>query len=1080
MIWALNLSPETQPQGDASSAGDNGVRFMLVASDLSSKNSPQTELTGACGAGRFAVVAANWRVPVAGGCHPQGRAAVRSVIRSVGTLVLVLMSLGPAAIAAAADEDLFRQTIAPLLERRCISCHNETDRKGGLSLSSAADLAKGGESGTVVTAGRPTESSLWTMIRGSMPDMPKRGAALSEADQQAVARWIETGAKWPTGVVLEEKPAADTNWWSLRPLAARSVGSVQKITTADRVWSRGYVDEFVSNKRREKKLMSATEADRATLVRRLSFDLQGLPPDPDLVEEFLQDRDPSAYERLVDRLLASPRLGERWARHWLDVVHYGDTHGYDKDKLRPHAWPYRDYVIRAFNTDKPYSQFIREQLAGDALYPDSTDGITALGFISAGPWDFISHAEVPETKIDGKIARNLDRDDMVVNTLNTFCSTTVQCARCHHHKFDPIAMTDYYRLQAVFAALDRADRSYDVDPQVSRQRQQIREQLQQVTRHRQQIDAEVARLGGTALTDLQRRIADLTKAASANPAIHAEYGYHSQIEPNSDRAKWVQVDLGEARPITKIVLHPCWDDFNGIGAGFGFPVRYKVELADDAEFKTNVVTVADHTRENVPNPGTVPQEIAVKDRTARYVRVTASRLATRSNDYIFAMAELRVLDDNGTNHALNRQVSAPDSIEAGPRWRRANLVDDRYPVSSNQPAREQLVAANREREELLARVLPERIREQRVQIENEQVAAESALRALPPAQSVYAGTIHFGSGAFVGTGPSGGKPRPIHVLARGDVRKPGREVGPGTLAIAPELPSQFDLPPDAPESARRVALADWIASPQNPLTWRSIVNRIWQYHFGRGLVESTSDFGRMGMQPSHPELLDALASEFRDGGQSLKQLHRELVTSSTYRQATTSDEQNSKIDSGNVYLWRMNRRKLEAEAVRDSVLLVAGRLNLSMGGPGFQDFVIERPEHSPHYEYRLHDPNDPRSQRRSVYRFLVRSQPQPFMTTLDCADPSIAVDRRNETINALQALALMNNKLTVLMAQHFAERLARASGRVEEQIVLAYQLALARTPSADELQALVSYTQQFGLPNACRVILNLNEFAFVD
>ncbi|HND56613.1 MAG TPA: DUF1553 domain-containing protein, partial [Pirellulaceae bacterium] len=349
--------------------------------------------------------------------------------------------------------------------------------------------------------------------------------------------------------------------------------------------------------------------------------------------------------------------------------------------------------------------------------------------------------------------------------------------------------------------------------------------------------------------------------------------------------------------------------------------------------------------------------------------------------------------------------------------------------------------------------------------------------SLPPQQVTFAGVVHNGSGNFVGRGAMGGKPRPIHILARGDVRKPGLEVGPGAPAIYPEAERWFELPADAPEGQRRVALSQWIVDHRNPLTWRSIVNRVWQYHFGRGIVESASDFGRMGRAPSHPELLEWLAVEFRDGPQSLKLLHRQLVTTSTYRQSSVGDEARERIDAGNVYLWRMNRRKLEAEAIRDSVLAVSGRLDYRMGGPGFQDFVVERPEHSPHYEYHLHDPEDPRIQRRSVYRFLVRSQPQPFMTTLDCADPSMSVDKRNETINALQALALLNNKLTVSLARHFADRVAREAPDPRSQVARAFRLALSRDPTSDELDALVDYANRHGLPNACRLVLNLNEFA---
>jgi hypothetical protein len=322
---------------------------------------------------------------------------------------------------------------------------------------------------------------------------------------------------------------------------------------------------------------------------------------------------------------------------------------------------------------------------------------------------------------------------------------------------------------------------------------------------------------------------------------------------------------------------------------------------------------------------------------------------------------------------------------------------------------------------------------------------------------------------------------PIHLLARGDVRKPGREVSPGSLAAIELLSARFHLPADAPESARRAALAKWITDPRNPLTWRSIVNRVWQYHFGRGIVDTPNDFGRMGALPSHPELLDWLAAEFRDGGQSLKGLHRLIVTSRAYRQASTvQNERASAIDRENRLLWRMNRRKLEAENVRDAALHVSGRLNATMYGPAFQDFVIEKPEHSPHYQYHLHNHDDRRTDRRSIYRFIVRSQQQPFMTALDCADPSISVDKRNQGLSALQALALLNNGFMISMSKSFAERLTQERVSTEDQIIRAYHLALARSPTAAELRDITAYTSEHGLANTCRLIFNLNEFVFAD
>src|SRR5262249_44474806 len=329
------------------------------------------------------------------------------------------------------------------------------------------------------------------------------------------------------------------------------------------------------------------------------------------------------------------------------------------------------------------------------------------------------------------------------------------------------------------------------------------------------------------------------------------------------------------------------------------------------------------------------------------------------------------------------------------------------------------------------------------------------LKQLPATRKVaYIGAVHTGSGNFVGSGATGGKPRPIFILTRGDVTRPGKEVGPGAIAAIPGLKGNFELAEQG-EGERRATLAKWLTDPKNPLTWRVIVNRVWQYHFGRGIVDTPNDFGRMGQLPTHPELLDWLAVEFRDRGQSLKHLHRLIVTSATYRQSSMNDSRLSLVDANNAYYGRANRRRLEAEAIRDSVLWVSGKLKDTLFGPSFQDFVIEKPEHSPHYEYHLHNPEDSRSHRRSIYRFIVRSQQQPFMTTMDCADPSMLVDKRNQTITPLQALAMLNDQLMVVMARHFAERVAVLDGDLSDQVARAISLALGRPPTSDELARLV-------------------------
>jgi hypothetical protein len=956
-------------------------------------------------------------------------------MRSLAALLLLALP----AVAAPPD---FDRAVAPLLVKRCANCHSGEKPKGDLDITRKAQVIP---------------ADVWKRVAAD--EMPPK-KPLTADEKATLKAWIDGGAMWGTDPIKLRPDPAD--WWSFQPLP---VNREAKTSAKERG-----VDHFINATLKQKGLTPAPLADRRTLVRRLYFDLTGLPPIPERVTAFERDTRPDAYEKLVDELLASPRYGERWARHWLDVVHYGETHGYDKDQPRPHAWPYRDYVIRAFNADKPYARFVQEQVVGDVLFPGTEDGVTALGFLAAGPWDFIGHVELPESKIDGKVARHLDRDDFVSNTVGTFLSLTAHCAQCHDHKFDPISQREYYGLQAVFAAIDRADRVYDADPKMTAKRAELVAKRTTLEATLAKLDADARTKGGKELADAEAKLT----AARKPPVVKPEYGYHSALAKKATDAKWVQVDLGKAVALDKVVLHPCWDDFNGLGAGFGFPVRYKVEVSDDAEFK-KAVTLLDHTADQ-PNPGLTPVDVVAKGHTARYVRVTASKLASRQNDHNFALAELEVFDAAGKNAAAGAGVSSLDSIEAPPRWTKKNLTDGIFPRAVATPAEVQRLA-DEVRKRFADALGVERSADLK-RTQTELMDVNAALGKLPPpAGRVYAGSVHTGSGNFVGTGASGGKPRPIHILPRGDVTKPGKEVAPAALAF---LPVKFEVKPTAPEGERRAALANWLTDKDNPLLWRSIVNRVWQYHFGRGLVDTPNDFGRMGDKPTHPELLDWLAVEFRDGGGSMKKLHKVIVTSDAYKRASSPDAMNEKLDSDNRYLWRQNRRKLEAEAVRDSILMAAGKLDLKMGGPSFQDFVIEKPEHSPHYQYHLSDPDDVKTHRRAVYRFVVRSKQQPFLAALDCADPSLAVDKRNQTITPQQALALLNNKLTLAMAKHFATRVEKLAtddtGRVRE----AFRLAIGRDASEKEAELLAKHAKEHGLASACRAILNLNEFAFVD
>ncbi|MBY0507773.1 MAG: DUF1553 domain-containing protein [Bryobacteraceae bacterium] len=828
------------------------------------------------------------------------------------TLPSALLCLLSAQLPAAVD---FATQIQPLLAARCAMCHDGDHAQKGLVLTSGAALLRGG----VVVPGDPQKSLLFEKISGDKPAMPPVGQRLSLAEVDLIRRWIAEGAKVPPEGETDSK-----GWWSLRPLRRPPVPAATP-------WSRTTIDRFIAATHSAKGLAPSPEADRRTLLRRLKFDLHGLPPEPEEMAAFLSDPDPRAYENLVDRLLASPRYGERWGRHWLDVVHYGESHGYDKDKPRRNAWPYRDYVIRAFNADKPYARFIREQIAGDALYPESNEGVVATGALVAGPWDFVGHAELREGTRDKRIARLLDRDDMLMTVMSSFTSLTVHCARCHDHKFDPIRQSDYYALQAVFAGVDRADQPLDADPAVRAQRQGLLRKLREIE--------------------------------FATGPIEERLGQVSSREMETVKAALEEIDQRR--------------------------------------------TLLNHEK----TAGGTPKQ---KTRNAE-LDAERQRLAQEAQALNARLRELR----------LNQIADA-------------------------------------ERNRL-------------VQLRAEEKEAQAALKALPEPQWVYAAAAYF---------PSSGKftpalePRPVHVLQRGDVDAPKELAEPGAVTAVRALPARFALPAGVSESARRVALADWIAHPDNPLTWRSIVNRVWHYHFGKGLVDSPNDFGRMGARPTHPELLDWLAAEFRDSGGSLKQLHRLMVTSAVYRQSSNRDPAHARIDADNQFLWRMSSRRLDAESVRDSVLQIAGSLDLTMGGPSDEHFWF-KDDHSPVYDYARYSAAAAR-QRRSVYRFLVRSVPDPWMESLDCPDPSLLTPKRNVTMTAVQALALLNDPLVIEQSRRLAGRLRAASPKFPSQLALLYSLTLNRRPSAAEEKLLASYTASHGLENLCRVVINSNEFLFID
>ncbi|HVU86644.1 MAG TPA: DUF1553 domain-containing protein, partial [Pirellulales bacterium] len=722
---------------------------------------------------------------------------------------------------------------------------------------------------------------------------------------------------------------------------------------------------------------------------------------------------------------------------------------------------------------------------GDVLYPDDPQAKIATGFVAAGPWDFVGHMELREGTTDKEIARSNDRDDMVMTTMSTFTSMTVHCARCHDHKFDPIKQQDYYRLQAVFAGVDRADQTY-FDADVKHERDEVHAEIAARDTEQKKLAEERAAVTSPELVALDARIKAVTDELAAIPDPFApsdqaagspSNGYHSEIASKADETKWVQVDLGQAVAIDLVRLIPARPtDFRDT-PGFGFPARFRVAISNDPTFAAQDV-IADHSGEDFPNPGQRPFSVTPQGVTGRYLRVTAEKLWPRSNDFVFALAELQV-ESAGRNVAAGAAVTALDTIEAG-RWSTKNLVDrfdSRHelpevaaPAAAAALVRRQTLEREQndlraERARVAEALVPAELKQRIGAVEQHLADLRKRLESLDKGKQVYALKSH--------------EPREIHLLRRGDVKSPAERLGPGALGCLPDMPREFLLSDPRDEGSARAALARWIVHPANVLTRRSIVNRVWQYHFGAGLVDTPNDFGRMGAQPSHPELLDWLAVELREHGESLKTLHKRIVTSSVYRQASADDAANNRLDAANRFLWRQNRRRLDAEAVRDAVLATSGKLDLTMHGPSVRQFAF-KDDHSPIYDYARFDVDDPGAYRRSVYRFIVRSVPDPLMECLDCADPSLLTPKRNTTLTALQSLAMLNNALFVRQAEHFAERLRAATNDPREQLRTAYRLALSREPRDEEARLLVDYAAQHGLANACRLIFNMNEFVFVD
>ena len=1010
--------------------------------------------------------------------------------KMIGILVGLFLVEWQPLIAADQDVPVFDREIAPLLVRRCLDCHSRAEKKGMLDLSRAESANKGGESGTAIVPGKAAESLLWQRVRdGEMP--PKK--PLPKEEIELLKRWIDSGAKWGTSPIdpfaFTSNVRAGYDWWSLQPVKRPAVPDFKFQISNFKSQIRNPIDAFVLTRLQQEGLSSSPPAEKRTLIRRLSFDLIGLPPTPAEIGTFENDDSPQVYEKLVDRLLDSPHFGERWARHWLDIIRFGESQGFERDKLRTNSWRFRDWVVNAFNRDLPYDEFVRLQLAGDVLRPDDPEAIIATGSLVAGAYDEVGQSQ--QSAAMRAVVRQDEMEDYVSTIGETFLGLTVHCARCHDHKFDPILARDYYQLSAVLAGVRPGDRELPAGSDAWRAMQQkivadMNHDLNAVTSRLNELEAEPRK------AILAERRGKIDKKITPPQAI-ARWEFNDDLKDSlgelhvtANGAKLKDGSLlvngrqtfAETVPLKQPIKEKTlevWLKLEHLNQSGGGAIT--IQTLDGATFDSIVFAEREPKRWMAGSNG--------------YAR-TQSFQALEEMDADNQIVHFAIVYDtdgtitgyrNGQSYGQPYKSNGPVTFEpdksqivfglrhspVGGNRMLAAAIDraalyDRALTAGEVAASAGVFTDAISEQELVAR-LPDSVKAKRTQLKFESDHLRKQL-ARASENRVYA------------VAPKA--PEATHLLLRGNPSTPAEEVTAGGVASVgqKEIPWRFSLPKEASDADRRKALAEWIADRHNPLFARVIVNRLWHYHFGAGIVDSPSDFGFNGGRPSHPELLDWLAAELMDHDWSLKHIHRLMVNSATYRQSSRPRVDAAQKDAGNRLLWRKSPQRLDAETLRDAVLSVAGELNPTVGGPGYHDFTTFT------FNSQFYDIVDPAGisfNRRSLYRTWVRSGRNPFLEVLDCPDPSTKTPRRAVTTTPLQALSLLNNSFMLRMSEKLADTLPRDSTKLSDQeVAQLVERSLGRKPSAMETAELRKFAEQHGGPSLVRVLLNSNEFLYVE
>ena len=1007
------------------------------------------------------------------------RVALASVLLAGAATPALAADLPPAATKAVD----FTRDVQPIFAKHCISCHGPDKQKGKLRFDQQASVVAGGESGEpAYLVGKSAQSHLIKLVAAVDKNevMPPKGDRLSAEEVGVLRAWIDQGAKWDgpgatnaaTSTIM---PLGDH--WSFQPVKRPAEVDRAKLKHGDFV--RNPIDGYIVEALEAKGLSPSPQADPATLIRRAYLILTGLPPTAKEVEEFVKASEakgqgpgakgqgeekghegtkaqrhegiapetrnqkpetsppqpytlhPTPYTLLIDRLLASPRYGERWARHWLDVVRFAETNGFETNTPRPNAYHYRDYVIRAFNENKPFDRFLKEQLAGDAFGEDA-----ATGFLVAGSYDVVRSPDVVLTRNQ----RANELHDMVSVTGSAMLGLTTGCARCHNHKFDPVSQQDYYAMVGVFAGVSHGDRAIRM-PADSNKDKQIAALKEKITATRAELAKYEAKLPPRRLPVNAKENEETFEPVQAKFVRFTAQVTNSGLEPCIDELEiYATPAAGQS---VNVALASAGAKATSSGDYVGNP-KHQLKHINDGKYSNDFSWISNQAgqgwvRIELAAPALISRIVWGRDRTEFY----KDRLA------------------------ISYRIEA--SLD-GKAWAVIASSDTRMPFGKDAAQITAARFAGLPADELAAAT----------KLVAEAQSYEQQIAALTTRASAYAGNFN--------------QPGPTRRMFRGDPMEEREEVTPGAVA-AFGRPMKIDG--KTPEQQRRLALAEWIASRDNPLAARVFVNRLWLWHFGEGLVATPSDFGKMGAKPSNAKLLDWLADEFMRSGWDVKHVQKLIVTSATWQQSSDPMQgRNDKategrrdegtkanpksaldIDADSRLLWRFPPRRLEAEIIRDNILAVAGTLDLTMGGPGWNAF-------KPNDNYvRVYTPKEswgPGDWRRMVYMYKVRMEHDATFGAFDCPDAGQPTDKRGRSTTALQALNLLNSEFIIQQADLLAGRIEKEAGKdAGNQIRAAFELCFGRTPDAEEASAASSLVGKHGLKALCRAMMNANEFLFV-